>query len=76
MARLLNLKFIAQIGVLSYSLYIWQQLFTNKQPWGKMFTYGDSKLLNLIILLLAACLSYYFYEKKFLDIKNRFKIVK
>jgi peptidoglycan/LPS O-acetylase OafA/YrhL len=76
MAKILNLKFITQIGILSYSLYIWQQLFSNNQPWEKTFIYADSLLLNLPILFLVAYLSYRYYEKKFLNIKDRFKIVK
>jgi peptidoglycan/LPS O-acetylase OafA/YrhL len=76
MAKWLNLKFMTQIGVLSYSLYVWQQLFTRSQPWKNTFPYAGSRLLNVLGLLLVAFLSYWFYEKKFLDYKNRFKIVK
>lgn len=76
MARILNLKFMAEIGVLSYSLYVWQQIFTSNQPWSGMVKYADAVILNLIALFLVAYLSYRFYEKKFLDLKARFKIVK
>lgn len=76
MSRILNLPFMAEIGILSYSLYIWQQIFTCYQPWSAMFKYADSIILNLLLLFLVAFLSYRFYEKKFLDLKARFKIVK
>ncbi|MCS3801780.1 acyltransferase family protein [Niastella sp. OAS944] len=71
--KFLNLKYIRLIGVLSYSLYIWQQLFTDKQPWKDWFMYGDSIILNTCALFLVAYISYYFYEKKFIKLKNRFK---
>lgn len=76
MGRILNLRLVAQIGVLSYSLYVWQEIFTCHQPWSETFKYADSIILNLAALFLVAYLSYRFYEKKFLDFKAKFKIVK
>ena len=64
---LLNTRAFKQIGVLSYSLYIWQELFTSQQPW------GGSLWWNLPALFLVAWLSYHFYEKAFLKLKDRFK---
>jgi hypothetical protein len=32
LGRILNTKALAQLGLLSYSLYIWQQLFLYQQP--------------------------------------------
>jgi peptidoglycan/LPS O-acetylase OafA/YrhL len=64
---LLNTKLLNFIGLLSYSLYLWQQLFTyksdmviNKTPY------------NVIFLILAALFSYYIIEKPFLKLKDRF----
>jgi peptidoglycan/LPS O-acetylase OafA/YrhL len=71
--KFLNLKYIKHIGVLSYSLYIWQQLFTNNQPWSNWFSYGDSIVLNTCALFLVAYISYNFYEKGFIKLKDRFK---
>ena len=71
--RFLNLKYIKLVGVLSYSLYIWQQLFDNHQPWRNWFKYGDSILLNTCALFLVAYISYNFYEKRFIQLKNKFK---
>jgi len=65
--RLLNTRTFKQIGVLSYSLYIWQELFTSQQPW------GGPLWLNLPALFLVAWLSYHFYEKAFLKLKDHFK---
>jgi len=66
-SRLLNLEILKKIGILSYSIYIWQQLFTHQQPW------GGNLFLNLSALAIVAFLSYYFYEKKFLQYKELFK---
>jgi len=76
MAKLLNRRWMMKIGVLSYSLYIWQQLFLHKQPWSGAFKHADSTILNLIILLLVTYVSYHFYEKKFLVLRDRFKTIK
>lgn len=71
--RLLNTKVFNFIGVLSYSIYIWQQLFLS----------GNSKLpkilaqipYSLILLLIVPVVSYFFYEKYFLRLKDKFKEV-
>lgn len=72
MSRFLNLKFVSQIGILSYSLYIWQQIFTHERPWSNKFKYSDSVLFNLTLLLLVGFISYHFFEKRFLKLKGRF----
>jgi peptidoglycan/LPS O-acetylase OafA/YrhL len=71
--RLLNTKLFRQIGVLSYSLYIWQEIFTREQPWASSFRYGAAPWLNLPALLMTALISYHLFEKKFLRLKDRFK---
>lgn len=71
--KLLNLKFIKFIGVLSYSIYIWQQIFTSSQPWANSFTYGASIPLNLLLLSVVVYVSYNYFEKPFLTLKNKFK---
>ncbi|MBS1645889.1 MAG: acyltransferase [Bacteroidetes bacterium] len=69
--NILNSKIFIKIGILSYSIYIWQQAFTlfdNKLP--VIFTAFP---YNIIILLLVSFLSYNYYEKIFLRLKKRFK---
>ncbi len=64
---LLNTKLLNYIGLLSYSLYLWQQLFTYKSD---MFI--NKAPFNILFLLLAALFSYYIIEKPFLKLKDRF----
>jgi peptidoglycan/LPS O-acetylase OafA/YrhL len=54
--RLLNLAPIVWLGVLSYSLYLWQQLFA----WAPVPTF-----LKLLCMLGCATLSYYAIERPF-----------
>jgi peptidoglycan/LPS O-acetylase OafA/YrhL len=74
-SRLLELNFMKRLGILSYSIYVWQELFTYKQPWHNAGTNIFLIVLNLAVLVVVAWLSYSFYEKKFLRLKDRFKRV-
>ncbi len=68
--KFLNTKILNTIGILSYSIYIWQQIFTS----------GDKKLpgfmvnnpYNIFCIIIVSCCSYYFYERSFLKLKSRF----
>jgi peptidoglycan/LPS O-acetylase OafA/YrhL len=66
--RILNLKWLNWIGILSYSIYIWQQLFLSNDPRFPLSKYP----LNLVFVIVVPCLSYFFYEKYFLSLKARF----
>jgi peptidoglycan/LPS O-acetylase OafA/YrhL len=55
---------LVYFGKLSYSLYIWQQLFTHNQPW------GGGILINLICMLLVSMISYHFVEQKFIGFRK------
>ena len=63
-----NHPWITQIGVYSYSIYLWQQLFLTNTPifWANRFPQ------NLIFIFLASIISYRLIEKPFLKIKSRF----
>ena len=78
--RLLNSRFLQLMGKLSYSIYIWQQLFIwipirvptsfwglNANTW---FILTD--IVRLTGILLIAAISYYYFERKFLRLKTRF----
>jgi peptidoglycan/LPS O-acetylase OafA/YrhL len=70
--KLLNFHIIKMIGLYSYSLYIWQQIFTVNIPWHGLTSYSNSILLNTFALFLVAYLSYSYFEKPFLLLKKRF----
>lgn len=76
--RLLSYRLMIQTGILSYSLYIWQQLFVGTYAWqGWMQDLRNCPVWQLIILKVAvvfviAAVSYRF-ERRFLKLKDRFK---
>jgi peptidoglycan/LPS O-acetylase OafA/YrhL len=60
--RVLNWGPLAFVGTLSYSLYLWQQLFLNRQSTAPFAVFP----LNLALAFGAAFLSYYLVERPFL----------
>jgi peptidoglycan/LPS O-acetylase OafA/YrhL len=68
--RFLNTKALKTIGVLSYSIYIWQQLFTSVES--KLPMFMTTAPYNIICILVTGCCSYYFYERAFLKLKSKF----
>lgn len=66
--RLLNTRPLVFVGVLSYSLYLWQELFLNPFDETSMFT---AVPINLVLAVLAALASYYLIERPFLRLKSR-----
>ncbi len=64
----LNARIMIFIGLLSYSIYLWQQFFISSS--NKWYT---STPYNLILLFIAALTSYYLIEKPFLRLKAKFK---
>ncbi|WP_425562822.1 acyltransferase family protein [Mucilaginibacter panaciglaebae] len=66
--NILNSKLLSTIGILSYSIYIWQQPFlsNDKNLPLSMFPY------NFIFLLITPVVSYYCFEKYFLKLKQSF----
>jgi peptidoglycan/LPS O-acetylase OafA/YrhL len=67
--RLLNMRPVAFIGVLSYSLYLWQQLFLNRSSHSVVCAFP----WNLIFAGVAAAGSYAFIEKPALAIRKKLK---
>ncbi|MBS0624324.1 MAG: acyltransferase [Verrucomicrobia bacterium] len=71
--RLLNSKVLNYIGLLSYSIYLWQQLFIS----GKLLNYWVTSFpQNLIFVFGAALFSYYCIERPFLKLKDKFQKTK
>ena len=63
MGRFFDWRPIAFIGVLSYSLYLWQQPFLNRGSDALVASFP----LNLVCMFGAALASYYLIEKPFLE---------
>lgn len=66
--RALNLGPVAYVGTLSYSIYLWQQIFFNPDAVGWIFQFP----FNLFAALAAAWLSYTLIERPFLSLRHRF----
>lgn len=66
--KFLNLKPVSFVGQLSYSLYLWQQIFISWIGF-RATTFPQ----NLLFLLLAALTSYYLIEKPFIKLKTRYR---
>jgi peptidoglycan/LPS O-acetylase OafA/YrhL len=69
-SRLLNAAPVAWIGRISYSLYIWQQLFL-VPGWEYPSHFATRLPWNLAVVLVVACVSYYFVEVPLIRIGGR-----
>jgi peptidoglycan/LPS O-acetylase OafA/YrhL len=65
--RILNSRVFVFVGILSYSLYVWQQIFLDESGrfWINRFPQ------NLVLAFLAAAFSYYVVETPFLRLRER-----
>lgn len=66
--KILNLKALRDLGVISYSLYIWQQLFII--PKGNPLPSFEVPI-NLILLLIVSIISYKYFESFFLSLRKQ-----
>lgn len=72
--RLLNVGVVAWVGTLSYSLYIWQQLFCSQpDSFGWPNVWWMSFPGWLVATFIAACASYYLLEKPIMSLRARFR---
>jgi peptidoglycan/LPS O-acetylase OafA/YrhL len=67
--KILNSKSLSYIGTLSYSIYLWQQLFLNRES----PLIINSFPLNIIMVALFALISYYLIEKPSLNFRQKFE---
>jgi peptidoglycan/LPS O-acetylase OafA/YrhL len=66
--RVLNTKPLVKIGVLSYSMYVWQQVFLNSTSASVL----NRLPLNLLLVCAATTLSYLWIEVPFQRLRPRF----
>ncbi|MDQ2832707.1 MAG: acyltransferase [Acidobacteriota bacterium] len=72
--RILNARFVMHIGVLSYSIYIWQTIFLHEDSaslWGAAHAYVGTFPGSWLAVLGVASLSFYLIEKPSLRLRNR-----
>ena len=67
--QVLNWNPIAFVGVLSYSLYLWQQPFLNRQSTAWVNSFPQ----NLMFVVIAAIGSYLLLEKPLLKLRHRLR---
>jgi len=70
--KLLEFKPLAMIGVISYGLYVWQGVFTGNGPYRSGGTFPPPLYTGLWITFIVAPISYVFFERPLLKIKDRF----
>lgn len=81
LSTILNNRLLKKIGTLSYSIYIWQELFIGGpawQPWLQSWTgmpFALVMILKMPCVLLLASVSYYLVELNFLKLKQRISII-
>lgn len=69
--QILELAPLRWLGRLSYSIYIWQQLFTAFGLVYRPFGVLNAFPLNMAVLLATACISYYGLEKPMMRLGHR-----
>ncbi len=65
--RLLNQRHLAFVGLLSYSLYLWQEPFLNHNAHTTFTTWP----INVSLAVVCAVASYYLVEKPFLALRDQ-----
>jgi peptidoglycan/LPS O-acetylase OafA/YrhL len=79
LAAVLKSRVLVQIGILSYSIYIWQELFIGVRHWEPWLGFARNypsylfSILRIVCMVTIASASYYLYESGFLKLKKRFK---
>lgn len=67
--RFLNWRPVVFVGVLSYSLYLWQQPFLNRNSGAWINAFPQ----NLLLAFAAALVSYFVVERAFLSLRRRMR---
>lgn len=71
---LLNLPVMNQLGILSFSIYIWQQpFFTKAEEFGESRVWILTFPFNVVSAVAIATVSYYTLERPLLKLRKRFR---
>lgn len=78
LSHFLKFKPFVELGKISYGLYIWHLLAINTTAllFKNTFISGLFPLLALCITIILGFISYYFYEVRFLKLKEKFSKIK
>lgn len=66
--KMLNSKMLVHIGVLSYSIYVWQQFFDDGN--GNVHVFWRTFPYNILVIYVVSLGSYYLWEMKFLKLRK------
>jgi peptidoglycan/LPS O-acetylase OafA/YrhL len=70
--RVLEVAPLRYIGAISYGLYMYQGLFLSSTPWRPAgSTWPPPQNIGFLMLLIAAPVSYHFFEQPFLRLKDK-----
>lgn len=72
--RMLDIKPLILIGIMSYGIYVWHGVLAGVGPYRTPdSTYPLPTYPGLLLVILIVPLSYYGYERYFLDLKDRYR---
>jgi peptidoglycan/LPS O-acetylase OafA/YrhL len=70
--RILEFRIMKVIGILSYSIYVWQQLFLGSTKLWTKFKFLTEFPNNILLVIICATCSYLFIERPFLKLKKKY----
>jgi len=72
LVRILETRFLATLGVISYGLYVWQGVFTGNGTYRTGHPFPPDVDVGVWLTFIAAPLSYVFFERPILRLKAKF----
>lgn len=73
LVRVFSAKPLVAIGIVSYGLYVWQGVFTGNGPYRTGAAFPPALGIGLFLTFLAAPISYIFFERPIMRMKERFQ---